>query len=248
MKTMKSKIYLLLILSAITGMIFLQNCKHEPYGPIPKPVVNDTTNHHPVDTTHHDSTVTGTPCSKDTAYFQNTINPLIQSYCSKSGCHDANTTTDYNLTTYSLIMGIVKPSNAAGSKLYRTITGADDQMPPTSSPQLTSAQIQLIYTWIQQGAKNNKCTGCDTSVYSYSKAVQPVMQTYCTGCHSASLASGGVNLDNYVGIAAVASNGKLYGTIAHISGYKTMPLGSASVPTCQITKIKKWVDSGYPNN
>ena len=64
--------------------------------------------------------------------FENDILPVFQSYCAKSGCHDATTASDgYVLDSYAnIISKEVEPGNAAGSKIYRVLTeDGDDRMP-----------------------------------------------------------------------------------------------------------------------
>ncbi|ULQ55131.1 hypothetical protein KJS94_10815 [Flavihumibacter rivuli] len=218
-------------------LLVLSQCKHEaPQGP---------------DTGGNEPPPSSSTCSADTVYFSNTILPLIVSNCAMSGCHDAASAKEgIVLTSYQGIMKIVKAGNARDSKLVEVIkdTGGD-RMPPAPNAPLSSAQIASIEKWINQGAKNNSCTGtCDTSgVISYSTRVQPILNNKCTGCHNNNLASAGINLTNYTGVRTVALNGKLYGSIAHLAGYSPMPQGS-KLPDCEIATIKKWIDNGSPNN
>ncbi len=189
-------------------------------------------------------------CSPDTVYFQNTIAPLIGSTCSMSGCHDATTkASGVVLVTYANITRYVSAGNANGSTLY-TITKSGS-MPRGSIPRYTAAQLAQLQTWINQGAKNNFCTSCDTTTYTYAKAVAPILTTNCVGCHStASAASsgGGIDLSTYTQVKVYATNGRLYGSINHTAGYSAMPKNLAQLPACQIIQIKKWIDAGSLNN
>jgi Planctomycete cytochrome C len=190
-------------------------------------------------------------CSPDTVYFANSILPLLTSNCAMSGCHDATTHREgLILNSYAGIMRIVQPGNALQSALYQVINGSGEtKMPPKPYVSLSSAQIQSIKTWINQGANNNACTdGCDTTLFTYFGAVQPIMTSYCQGCHNASLSSGGVDLSNYSGVQTVALNGKLIGTITHAAGYPAMPQGGSQLPDCQILQIEKWIQAGALNN
>ncbi|HVM89744.1 MAG TPA: hypothetical protein VMT76_16260 [Puia sp.] len=194
---------------------------------------------------------TGSSCSADTVYFANTILPLLNSSCATSGCHDGKSSGDagqYTLNTYTGIMKIVKAGNPTGSKLVSIISGG--QMPPKGHPAVTATQLDLIKTWISQGALNNSCTqkSCDTSNVTYSNSVVPILQTYCTGCHGGSSPSGGVDLTTYSGVSAEVSNGKLWGDISHASGYNAMPLGGSSLSSCQLSTISSWINKGAPNN
>ncbi|MCX6206802.1 MAG: hypothetical protein NTZ19_11185 [Bacteroidetes bacterium] len=189
-------------------------------------------------------------CSPDTVYFQNTIAPLIGSTCSMSGCHDAITkASGVTLVTYANIMKYVKAGNAAGSTLYTIVKSGS--MPRGTIPRYTTAQMAQLQTWINQGAKQNFCTSCDTTTYTYAKAVAPLLTTNCVGCHStASAASsgGGIDLSTYAQVKVYATNGRLYGSINHTPGYSAMPKNLAQMPACQIIQIKKWIDAGSLNN
>lgn len=90
---------------------------------------------------------------------------------------------------------------------------------------------------------------CDTSNSTYSAMVQPALQTYgCTGCHSGAAPSGNLLLATYADVKTVAQNGKLYGSITHSSGYVAMPQGGNKMSSCDINRIKAWIDSGALNN
>ncbi len=132
--------------------------------------------------------------------------------------------------------------------------GDDERMPPPPYPPLPQNQIDLIYRWIAEGAKNTTCDstgggsgggGCDTLNMSYAQDIQPILATNCVGCHSSSVASGGVVLDNYNSVKSVASSGRLYGAVAHLSGYKSMP-PNGQLDNCSILKIKAWINQGMP--
>jgi mono/diheme cytochrome c family protein len=91
---------------------------------------------------------------------------------------------------------------------------------------------------------------CDTTaLVNYSSTVKAILSNNnCIGCHSGAGASGGINLDSYTGVDAVAQNGKLYGSISRLPGYSAMPQSGNKMSNCDIQKLKKWIDSGSPNN
>ena len=91
---------------------------------------------------------------------------------------------------------------------------------------------------------------CTDSVgtVSYAQKVVPLFQTQCYSCHTGGSPSGGILMGTYITDKAIATNGKLYGSIAHISGFSAMPQGAPKMSSCQIATIKKWVDNGTPNN
>lgn len=90
---------------------------------------------------------------------------------------------------------------------------------------------------------------CDTTAVTYTTTVVPLLQSNgCLGCHSGGAPSGNISLDNYNSVKLVAQNGKLYGAISHSPGYPPMPQGGNKLSTCNISKIKAWIDAGSPNN
>ena len=91
---------------------------------------------------------------------------------------------------------------------------------------------------------------CDTTAaVTYSSTIRAILSNNnCLGCHSGVTASGGISLDNYAGIRNVAQNGILYGSITHASGYSAMPQGGNKMSSCDILKIKKWIDAGVIDN
>lgn len=125
-----SKPNIFLIASLIGMIISFSSCKDEP-------VIPDT------------------PIIK----FSDNIQPLIIGNCTASNCHGTLNPQEFLLTSYEDVIkhGDVKPKDARGSKLYQVITSNNKQqkMPRSPYPDLTEKQIELVYLWIMQGAKNN---------------------------------------------------------------------------------------------
>ncbi|MBS1543664.1 MAG: cytochrome c [Bacteroidetes bacterium] len=220
----------------------LYACVHDPF-----PVTAPPTEVNP------GNTYGGTTpnCVYQGVCFESSVLPIFVSACAKSGCHDANTSTDYNLSTYNTIIrkGIT-PGNASTSKLYRVLSlSGEDQMPPAPNAQLTTAQKDSIAKWINQGAKNTvKCNcSCDTTQFTYAKTIAPIMTNYCVGCHNPASAGGNYTLNTYAGVKATVTASRLIGSITQISGYSPMPKGG-KLSDCQIKQIKKWVAAGALNN
>lgn len=233
---MKKNSVLKAILVLFTGLLILNACRHEL--PVPNPDGGGIP-------------LPSSVCSPDSAYFVNDILPIISSNCTMSGCHDNITHADgVELTSYTKIMRYVKPGDAADSKLYKVIIKTNnDRMPPPPMPPLTAAQKALIEKWINQGAKNNNCTGsCDTAIFTYSAAVKPVINTKCYGCHNPANLGGNIDLSTYNAVRTVALNGKLYGSVAQQPGYSPMPKNSAKLSDCEIRQIQKWIGAGALNN
>jgi mono/diheme cytochrome c family protein len=89
---------------------------------------------------------------------------------------------------------------------------------------------------------------CDTSAVKYSTEVAVIMDENCNGCHSTDQHQGGVVLDNYAKTVSYVKNGRLMGSILHKYGYDAMPKGASKLDNCSISKLKAWIDAGYPNN
>lgn len=193
-------------------------------------------------------------CNPDTVYFASQFFPLIQSSCAMSGCHNAITRADgVVLTDYTNIMKVVKAGDPVNSNLYKSLikTNSSDRMPRAPVPAFSTAQIALVYKWIQQGAKNNACTGtsssaCVTTNMSFVTNVSPIFASNCNGCHNATAPSGGINLTTYAG--AKAASARLVGSISHTTGYSPMPSSTTKLGACDISKIAAWISQGTLNN
>jgi hypothetical protein len=81
-------------------------------------------------------------CSTTNAKFATDIQPLINSSCAISGCHDGTQTP--TLIDYSQISGNASKINAEVQS---------GRMPKTGS--LSATQKKLIACWVQSGAPNN---------------------------------------------------------------------------------------------
>ena len=223
-------VYLVFMLIVIIG------CKHEIINP-----ANTNTGGGP-------GTGTATIC------FEADILPIFKSNCAKSGCHDVTSQQKgYIFDTYAnIVRKDVKPGNASDSKVYKMLIETDpkDRMPKAPNAPLSVAQIDLIKRWINEGAKNttNCGTTCDTTIFTYSAAVRPLLDANCVGCHSGPNAGNGIDFTTYNGVRTVALDGRLIGAITHSAGFSQMPKGSNKLVDCKITQIRKWIQSGAPNN
>lgn len=191
----------------------------------------------------------------DTALcFERDILPIFISNCAKSGCHDAASRQEgYEFTSYATIIAKkFKAGDPDDTELYEKITehDNDDRMPPAPLPRLTPAQQDLIRRWILMGAPNTTgCkNNCDTNRFTFNAGIQPLLTQHCRGCHSSSAPSGGIALDNYAGVQAVAADGRLLGAIRREPGFTPMPQGTLKLSDCKIRQVEKWIATGAPNN
>ncbi len=255
MKIMNNKF---LLMCSLCVMIAIGSCKHDPF-------VNELVQSNPKDSVNNGGNNNGgnnnnnnnnnVVCDPNVVYFQQQVLPLFISNCAMGGCHDAASHQDgVVLDNYANIIntGDIEAGNLSAGKVYEVITETDPDkiMPRPPAAPLNSAQIALIANWIQQGAQNNSCANsvCDTSVVKFSTSVSPIIDNKCKGCHSGSAPSGSIDLSTYSGVSTIALNGKLEGVVNHISGYSAMPKNGAKLSTCELAKIRIWVDAGAPNN
>lgn len=110
-------------LFTIVGLVFCLSCQHDPVVP-PTPVLT----------------------------FEKDIQPITLNNCARARCHNGSGEGPV-LVSYKDVMGLVKAGDAKASKLYRTMTNLTPgiAMPPDGP--LADLQINLVYVWILQGAK-----------------------------------------------------------------------------------------------
>jgi hypothetical protein len=119
-------------------------------------------------------------------------------------------------------------------------------MPPPPYDALNNAQVQQIKSWILQGAKNNECfNDCDAENVSYAETIWPMMQKYCTGCHSSASPGGGIVIEDHGDMVAIANNGSLMGSVRYEAGYAKMPTNQ-QLSECNINQLQTWIDEGMP--
>lgn len=195
-------------------------------------------------------------CDSNTAYFQNTILPILVSSCATTGCHDAATASDdIIITSYESLINsdddMVVPGDPGESELYEVITETDPDkiMPEPPNPPLSASQINLIRTWIEQGGQNNYCESidCDTTAVTFSQVVWPIINRSCKGCHSGAQPDGGILLTNYQDVAAIATY-QLREVITDQAGFPDMPPGPLTLSDCEINQIELWILDGNPDN
>lgn len=260
--TMKTQ-YFILFISLIYFLATLFACEHSPILPDDDGMPIDTTDmpidttSNPTDTMNNDTTGMMEPCDPDLVYFDRDILPILKSNCAFSGCHDEASAEDgVILDSYEQVIATadVEPFDLIHSELYTVLVDDDEmqRMPPSPTPPLNQNHIQLIAKWILQGAEYLECdpnaNGCDTEDVSFSAIVQPLIQTYCEGCHSGAVPSGGIDLTTHAAIKAIAEDGRLFGAIDWESGFIAMPLNSNKLDDCSIDQIKNWIDAGALNN
>jgi hypothetical protein len=180
--------------------------------------------------------------------FQQNVLPIFVSKCSMNGCHNAGggKRAKYDLSNYEGIMKGVTPNHPFRSSVYTSVAGINPSMP--RGGKLSEEEKSYIKLWIRMGAKNtSNCSSCDTTNYTYTAVIKPIITNWCVGCHSAANAGGGFDYSTYSGLVTSIANNKLMGSIEQLSGLSPMPQGT-KLSDCDIKLIGKWVRAGYPNN
>ena len=123
---------------------------------------------------------------------------------------------------------------------------------------ITTYRMKLIFGILFFSALLSSCTynkeellynnACDTSNVKYSVQIVHTLNANCTGCHAGATASGGILLDNYTNVRALALSGRLLGAITHSPGYRAMPDLAPKLPDCRIAEIRTWIRNGMLNN
>lgn len=182
--------------------------------------------------------------------FGDQILPIFVSNCSMSGCHNSQQKAGgYDLSSYEGIMKGVVPKRPLQSEVYTNITGKNPSMPLSPYPKLKEKEVELIKLWINMGAPNTiSNSGCDSVSVSYSKSVEPIITTWCVGCHNQNNAGGGISLSTHNDVLNCINSNRLLGSIKHLSGFSPMPKNGGQLSTCDIAKIEKWVKLGAIKN
>lgn len=95
---------------------------------------------------------------------------------------------------------------------------------------------------------DKEVTVCIDTSASYKSSIKPIVEANCVTCHNPNNPNGNHDYSTYSGLQEVAKNGLLIGAITHAPGFTPMPKNRAQLSECQINQIKKWVNTGAPNN
>jgi hypothetical protein len=215
--------------------ILIIGCKHDPFP-------NDKEPPHEVSGL----------CDPDTVYFENTILPLLKNKCAMPGCHAGpNPANNVNLTNYNDIIntGDVRAGRPDNSDLYEVITETrpDKRMPPPPYPPLSTDEINMVRIWILQGAKNNKCSDCDTTQVAFLSHIEPLVKSNCYGCHNSNVPSGQLILETYNQVRDAVLQKQLLQIIDYPGGTGRMP-PTSPMSDCNLKIFNIWVAEGMPLN
>lgn len=215
------------------------SCKHDPF-----PYNGPETPGIPI--------LPGDTCDENKVYF-NEVEAIIKANCSVSGCHDGTNPEAYSLLTHQAIVdSALKESDITdwdGSDLYeRLVKEADDPdeaMPPPPLDPLEPELIELIKKWVEQGATDEICGGCDTLDVRYTTHIAPMIDISCKSCHNSSPTSISRDFTNYQEAVKYADSMLIRMNLNEgEQGY--MPSGRPK-NDCNINLIRIWIENGTPN-
>jgi hypothetical protein len=113
------------------------------------------------DDTTTNSQVDNTTIPSSNVSYSKYIQPVLTVKCTSSGCHDDNSKAGgLSLTSWSGTTSgykVVIPGSASTSPIVWSVDGSGTKaMPPVStSPGMTTNQVNGLKVWINEGAKNN---------------------------------------------------------------------------------------------
>jgi hypothetical protein len=169
-----------------------------------------------------------------------------------TGCHGASLQSGgLDLSSYTAAVaggaggaGVV-PGDAAGSVIVQV------QEAGGHPGQLSAADLDLIREWIDGGAVEAGSAGTTPPVAAgttWDGAISGLFDPGCTGCHGASLQSGGLDLSSYA--AAVAGGGRGAGVVpGDAAGSVIVQILEAGghpgqLSAADLARLKEWIDSG----
>lgn len=89
---------------------------------------------------------------------------------------------------------------------------------------------------------------CLTDEVTFSGTIAPLIENNCIACHNSALPSGNINLENYSQLKPLLENGRFLGSISHSPGFSPMPKGGPKLSDCDIAKVERWIEDGFPEN
>lgn len=94
---------------------------------------------------------------------------------------------------------------------------------------------------------------CESSVVSFNREVEPILQSACYSCHdltNAPALGDGINLEGHFNFSkyALEEETKLIGSLKWNGGGSPMPKNGSKLDNCSINKIEVWIEEGRINN
>jgi len=115
-------------------------------------------------------------------------------------------------------------------------------------PLLLSTILTLFYSCKHEKVKNPliPVAPCEEvkDTLTYQGQIAPILSQNCFPCHVYP-GSGGINMDNFTDVKAVALSGMLVQSIIHDTTYVIMPPPPQKLlDSCDVKRIKRWIQTG----
>ena len=105
----------------------------------------------------------------------------------------------------------------------------------------------LFWSCKHEKVKNPVMTSVPCEVQdtlTYQGQIAPILSQNCFPCHVYP-GSGGINMDNFTDVKAVALSGMLVQSIIHDTTYVIMPPPPQKLlDSCDVERIKRWIQTG----
>ena len=213
-------------------VLFVFSCKHDPYqysgneDPAPPILPGDT-------------------CDETLVYFNEV--EMVFAGCAISGCHDGSNSKAYRLISHQdIVINALEDDDIADweesdlyERLVKKANDPDEVMPPPPMSPLSAETIELLKKWVEQGATNKVCGGCDTTDVTYTNQIKNVISTSCQSCHNSSPTSQSIDLTNYLAVS-VSANNILDRISRNESANGFMPRNGMK-NDCNIDLMEKWI-------
>ncbi|MDZ4822639.1 MAG: hypothetical protein SH856_04205 [Flavobacteriales bacterium] len=85
---------------------------------------------------------------------------------------------------------------------------------------------------------------CDTTDFTFSSRINPIIESSCFPCHTEATANGNVVLEGHANVFDNTGDGTLLCTINHNEGCEPMPKNRPKLSDCDINAITKWIENG----
>jgi hypothetical protein len=115
-------------------------------------------------------------------------------------------------------------------------------------PALSLTAGSCTYDNAEELLESQPVVSCDSTAVTYGATISPILERNCRTCHSQAAPSGNVSLQDYTQVKRYASSGQLVGVTSHAPFFPPMPQNAPKLSDCDVNRIKKWVNSGAPNN
>lgn len=105
------------------------------------------------------------------------------------------------------------------------------------------------YYHIEEELYPNNPGACAPLQVTFSSTINSILvNNGCIGCHGGIAPSGNISLEGHALVKRKVDDGTLWGAVNHLPGFSPMPQGGNKMNSCDISRIKAWIDAGSPNN